>query len=318
MRSLIAVFLLIFGVAHALSESINVKDTIGREVNIPSLPKRIVVMSEPGIGLPLLELGISAVGSYGRADDGHYTLGADFIDTVLGGGYKKPIGIGVGGQIDLEKLHALQPDLIIGTEFDLDKIKQLSTIAPVYIQRFLTGNLDNFSIEENLSVIVDKKSAFEANKSRYTKRLQQTKQIFGQEIEGKTYLPIILMDQIKIVGEGTGVTQAFEDLGFKRLALSTNTKTSYADKKLVLPISSETLGALNPDILVVINSWSAQQQGQVGAADALNRIMPGWQDFLLPARENRIIYLDASKVFTPTFASAEHTLQSVQDWAKPR
>lgn len=294
----------------------NVTDTMGRELTIPDNPQRIVVMSEPAIGLPLMELGIEPFASYGRADDGSYKIGADFIDIVFGKNHKKPIGIGNGAQIDLEKLHDLKPDLIIGTEFDLDKVKQLSTAAPVYLQHFTTGHLDNFYIEENLAKLLHKEQAFKALNQNYQKEIAETKALLPKDWQGKSFLPVIIMDQINMVGEGLGVTQPFLDLGMKRYILPNDNNSEKNTSQIILPINAETFGTLNPDLLIVISSWGAMERDEQATRQALEKLVPGFTQYMKPAAEKRIIFLDGAKVFTPTFASAHFTLEGIKQWAK--
>lgn len=293
----------------------NVTDTMGRELTIPDNPQRIVVMSEPAIGLPLMELGVEPFASYGRADDGSYKIGADFIDIVFGKDHKKPIGIGNGAQIDLEKLHNLKPDLIIGTEFDLDKVKQLSSVAPVYLQHFTTGHLDDFSIEENLAKLLHKDQAFKALMQDYQKEIAETKVLLSKDWQGKSFLPVIIMDQINMVGEGLGVTQPFQDLGMTRYTLSGDNNSTKKSSQIILPINAETFGALNPDLLVVISSWGAAERDEAATRQALEKLVPGFEQYMKPAKEKRIIFLDGAKVFTPTFASARFTLKGIKQWA---
>nr|WP_236775476.1 hypothetical protein [Agrobacterium tumefaciens] len=97
----------------SLAAERNVTDAAGRTVSVPEKPQRIVVMHEPLLGVPLMDLDANVVGAYGRNSDGKFATAVDFIDTVLGEGRTKPKGFGAVGQIDLEKLRALQPDLIV-------------------------------------------------------------------------------------------------------------------------------------------------------------------------------------------------------------
>ncbi len=302
----------------ATAEAREVVDTMGRTVDIPDHPERVVVMSEPAIAIPMIELGVNPIGSFGRADDGTYQVGADFIDTLFGPNQKKPQGIGNNRQVDLEKLYSMKPDLIIGTEFDVDKVKQLSTVAPVYMQHYTTGHLDNFVIEENLAKLFGKETAFQTLKEQYIEDVQETKKQLPESLENKTYLPVIIMDQINIVGEGIGVSQPLNDLGMKPFEVSNDKTHSDGSPKIVLPISAETFGSLNPDILVVIINWGAPDKSIEATNEALNKLVPGWQTYMKPAREGRVIYLDGSKVFTPSFLSARYTLGEVRKWAKTK
>ncbi|WLT09474.1 ABC transporter substrate-binding protein [Bartonella apihabitans] len=302
----------------ATAEAREVVDTMGRTVDIPDHPERVVVMSEPAIAVPMIELGVNPIGSFGRADDGTYQVGADFIDTLFGPNQKKPQGIGNNRQVDLEKLYSMKPDLIIGIEFDIDKIKQLSTVAPVYMQHYTTGHLDNFAIEENLAKLFGKETTFQSLKQQYLEDVQETKKQLPESLENKTYLPVIIMDQINIVGEGIGVSQPLNDLGMKSFEVSNDKTHSDGSPKIVLPISAETFGSLNPDILVVIINWGAPDKSIEATNEALNKLVPGWATYMKPAREGRVIYLDGSKVFTPSFLSARYTLGEVRKWAKTK
>ena len=302
----------------ATAEAREVVDTMGRTVDIPDHPERVVVMSEPAIAIPMIELGVNPIGSFGRADDGTYQVGADFIDTLFGPHQKKPQGIGNNRQVDLEKLYSMKPDLIIGTEFDVDKVKQLSTVAPVYMQHYTTGHLDNFVIEENLAKLFGKETTFQTLKEQYVEDVQETKKQLPESLENKTYLPVIIMDQINIVGEGIGVSQPLNDLGMKPFEVSNDKTHSDGSPKIVLPISAETFGSLNPDILVVIINWGAPDKSVEATNEALNKLVPGWATYMKPAREGRVIYLDGSKVFTPSFLSARYTLGEVRKWAKTK
>jgi iron complex transport system substrate-binding protein len=308
-----AIFICLLG-SSVFAASHQVTDAMGREVEIPEFPQRIVVMSEPAIGLPLMELGVQPIGSYGRADDGTYQLGTDFVDAVLGKGYAKPKSIGAGREVDLEKLYALKPDLIIGTEFDIDKVKQLSTVAPVYLQNFLSGTLHAFAIEENLARLTGREAAFQQRRGEYCQRVAATRALLPKDLNHKTYLPILVNDQINLVGEATGFTQALDDLGFVRLELAA--QRGLDASPLLLQLSTEKFVELNPDLLIVLNSWGSKAQDEPAIRAALERIAPKWSQYMQPAREQRMIFLHASKVFTPTFASAEHALQAVAEWAK--
>lgn len=318
MRSAIAIILLCLMGTPAFAATRQVTDTMGREVVIPKEPQRIVVMSEPAIGLPLMELGVQPVGSYGRSEDGTYQFGADFVDTVLGEGHTKPQGISSGREIDLEKLYALKPDLIIGTEFDVDKVKQLSTVAPVYLQHFLSGKFHNFNIEENLAKLTGREQNFKKRRDMYLQRVAATRTLLPENMANKTYLPILVTDQINVVGEATGFTQALEDLGFTRMKLSAQSGVSATSSQLLLQLSADKLGELNPDVLVVLNSWGSKEHDEKAIRSALDRIVPGWAHYMKPAREKRMVFLNAGEVFTPTFASAEHTLRAIGEWAKTK
>ncbi|MEJ8473761.1 ABC transporter substrate-binding protein [Roseibium algae] len=298
----------------ALAADQNVIDDTGRKVTIPEQPERVVVLHEPALGIALSDLGLVPVGSYGRDDNGKTLLAVDFLDVVLQSRSPdpKPKGIGALGNLDLEKLRALEPDLIIGTEYDKDKADLFSAIAPVYLQNSSTGLVRGFGSEEALAGVLNLETEFEERKAQYHERLEDVRSSLPYNPEGKTYLAIFLTDQINAVGQLSGAIQAIEDLGYKRLKLDKVEAISGFGATLLVPISSEIFGRLNPDLLILMSTYTSSERGEATIRATLDRIVPGWEHFLKPARENRVLYLDSAEVTTPTIASAERTLDAFE------
>lgn len=312
---LLILFAALMAASSVLANERVVTDDTGRTITIPIPPQRIVVMHEPLLGLPLIDLGIQPVGSYGRSDDGSFVTRLDFIDSVFGEGLPKPKGIGAFGQVDLEKLHALEPDLIISTELDAGKADQLSTVAPVYLQNVSTDKVYGFGVQEQLAMLVGYKNAFEERLTSYRKRTEEVKALLPFDPAGKTFLAVFLTDQINVVGDATGLTQALEDLGLARLKLETEgRRPGQSGSMLLVPLSAEAFGRLQPDLLVLMNSYMASSRGEVGTREALDRILPGWERFVKPAREGQVLFADPAKVISPTVASAEHALDAFEHW----
>ncbi|MBP1849567.1 ABC transporter substrate-binding protein [Rhizobium halophytocola] len=293
-----------------------VTDSTGRAVTIPDNPHRIVVMHEPLIGIPLMDLGTDVVGAYGRDDNGKFVTAVDFIDTVFGPGHDKPKGFGAVGQIDLEKLRALDPDLIIGTDLDAAKADQLSTVAPVYLQKAGAGKAYGFSVEADLAELVGKSDVFARRRQTYETHLAAVRQQLPADPKGKTYLAIFLTDQINAVGDMSGAVQAMEDLGYTRLRLDDGSGKGGLGSTLMVPLSAEVFGRLDPDLLLVMNTYTGPARDEAATRAKLDRIIPGWDHFVKPAKEDRMIFLDSVAVTTPSVASAIHTLDAVKAWAK--
>ena len=292
-----------------------VSDDTGREGLVPQQPDRVVVMHEPLLGLPLMDLGVDVIGSYGRADDGSFVIAVDFVDTVLGDGRPKPSGFGPFGQPDLEKLRALEPDLIIATELDAGKLDQLATVAPVYLQIVSRTKVRGIEIQENLAALVGLTDVFKSRKAAYLDRLSNLRETLPDDPAGQTYLPVFLTDQLNIVGDASGMVQALEDLGLTRLNLDeTSERAAGGGSMMLMPLSAETFGRLNPDMLVLLNSYMDPDRGEAGTRAKLDRIDPGWHKFMRPNLENRILFVDPAKVITPTLASANHMLDAIERW----
>ena len=300
--------------AGAWADGRQVTDDAGRTVTIPDQVERVVVMHEPLLGIPLMDLGLDLVGSYGRTDDGGFVIQVDFIDVVLGPGRNKPQGFGAVGQIDLEKLNALSPDLIIGTERNVDKVDQLATIAPVYLQNISTGKTYGFSVEEDLARVLRMEDAFAERRAAYDARRAEVQAKLPVDPGTQNYLAIFLTDQLNAVGEMSGMVQVLEDLGYTRMSLESDGGAGLGST-LMAPLSTEVFARLNPDLLIVMNTYTGKGRDEEGTRAALDRIVPGWDRFLKPAREGRVLFVDSAAVTTPTIASALHMLDALEEWA---
>ncbi len=307
-------------VSHvALAADRTVTDDTGRTVTVPDHPQRIVVLHEPLLGLPILDLGLPLTGSYGRSDDGEILTAVDFIETVFGSdGPARPPGIGAIGHIDLERLRKLDPDLIIGTERDLDKAGRLSTVAPVFLQNSSAGSVHGFGAEKDLATLVNEDAAFDAREEVYRQRLAQVRSGLAFDPQDLTYLAIIVRDDISLVGGMSGAIQAIEDLGYTQAALETGSVGQGLGSTFSVPLSPEVFGRINPDLLILMGSYSNTDRSAASIRASLDKVLPGWDRFLAPARDGRILYLDPSQVATPTVASALHTLDTFDAWAEGR
>ena len=315
--ALVAALAMTGGLASsARADGRDVIDDAGRTVTIPDQADRIVVMHEPLLGLPLMDLGLDLVGSYGRTDDGDFVIQVDFIDIVMGPGKPKPLGFGAVGQIDLEKLNALSPDLIIGTERNVDKVDQLSTIAPVYLQNISTGKTYGFSVEEDLAHMLQREDAFAHRYAAYKARMAEVRPKLPGDPATQNYLAVFLTDQLNAVGGMSGMVQVLEDLGYTRMTLE-NDGGAGLGSTLMAPLSTEVFARLNPDLLIVMNTYTGNGRDEAGTRAALDRIVPGWDRFLKPAREGRVLFVDSAAVTTPTIASALHMLDALEAWAGP-
>ena len=100
------------------------KDATGATVKVDHIPKRVVVLND--IALSFIEYGLQPVGTFGQltmAKDARFTgLDTDGI-TQLGEAY---------GDIDLEQLAALKPDLVVTSVYPTDEQGTLDTTQPGY------------------------------------------------------------------------------------------------------------------------------------------------------------------------------------------
>lgn len=316
----VAVLLLSGGLAVAESavQSREVVDDAGRTLRIPDTPNRIVALHEALIALPLIELGFDVVGVYGRAENGASIYDVDFIKSVFGDDPSLRIGgIGPVGNIDLEKLRAPKPDLIVGMGQQTAQSDVLSEIAPVYLQATMSGGEAGFSIEKQLAEVLGRSEVFEAKRASYMERVDEVRSGLPEDPCEKTYLAIIVFDQISAVRDVSGAIQAIRDLGYKQYDWADRVTSEPArGRGFAVPLSSEEFARLDPDLLVVMNSYMSTDQSEEGIRARLDAIAPGWSRFMRVAKEDQIIFLNSAQVATPTIQSALHTLSAFEQWSK--
>ncbi len=306
--------------AIGTGQAAEVTDDTGRQVRIPDDPQRVVALHEPVLAVPLIELGVPIVGIYGRGDDGSSLTAVDFLHEMLGRSKDAdPIpGIGPVGSINLEKLRALRPDLIIGTDYDAGKAKALSQAAPVYLQNSSAATAHGFSVQEELARVLHREDRFRELRTAYQARLDELRGRFPDRLPKapgeRTYLTVMLTDQANVVAGMSGAVQALEDLGYRRAEIAGEGSTRQSRSMLILPIGAESLAGLNPDLLLVMTSFAAPARDEAAARAALDRLSPGWDRFMAPAREGRVVFLDSARVTSPSVASAMHTLDAVEGW----
>ncbi len=121
--------ILTFGPVMA-QEMRSVTDDTGTEVSIPVQPLRIVSLHDTQLTIPLIELGIMPVGSHGRGD----TVETAFIRAsaaITGVDFDNSDIEWVGNYpADIEKVAAMNPDLIVTTAWQPADLEQLRAIAP--------------------------------------------------------------------------------------------------------------------------------------------------------------------------------------------
>jgi iron complex transport system substrate-binding protein len=129
-----------FAVGQSCEEGTRAFEHFADTTCVPENPQRIVTTQDQNGLLPLLELGVRPVGSAGRV----FEDGTTQFRRVQGFDTTGIASVGSYGEPNLEAIAALQPDLIVGHEFNEQIYDQLSQIAPtVLIQIFGGRPLDD-------------------------------------------------------------------------------------------------------------------------------------------------------------------------------
>jgi iron complex transport system substrate-binding protein len=177
-------------------------DALGRQVEIPVQPSKVVVVTYGGYLLPL---GMKPVG----ADQG--TL-EQYPKDMAG---VKNIGEGLGNE---ETILGLQPDLIIVPDyFDAAKYANYEKIAPTIAVAW-GGDPDVVNTLRTMGDIMNRKSEAEAWITKFEEKLQRIRDQIDVKIEqGTTAMTFIFYEKEFLVG-GEGGTLGkliYQDYGFQ-------------------------------------------------------------------------------------------------------
>lgn len=233
---------LVFTVFFVLSIAIQahareVVDAFGERVDIPAQPQRIVVLSEIDLDVALA-LGVQPVGAVnGR---GQNTLPAYLSERI--GDRIQPIGD--LGNVNLEALIALEPDLILTGQDRPEVIELLRSIAPTVVT-FKWGTPWKQTLTD-VATILDREEQAQVFKQRYQARVEQARQALDEH-QGQS-LSIVRWNP-------KGPAYMHRDAFASRVALELGlTRPSYQQEPGFthsLSLSLESLELLDADWLVI-------------------------------------------------------------------
>ena len=261
--------------SQAAGEQIKLSSKAG-EITIPANVSKIAVMdytsldtfvalgaSDKVIGLPLSSAVPTSLASF---KDGKY---ADF---------------GAVNNVNLEKLAAAQPQLIISADRLQKQTDALKQIAPTYHYSIDTNNYWQSFHEQtlNLAKIVGKTT--EAEQKLQALDAEAAK--LSEKTKGKTALIVLVNnDKLMAFGQHSRFGLIHDKLGFTPADASIKVGTHGQS------ISYEYIAEKNPDYLFVIDRASAVTGKSGGAQAALNNDIVKQSK---AAKENHIVYLDAN------------------------
>lgn len=286
------------------------------ETCIPEAPQRIVTLHDLTLTLPLVELGLTEriVGSMGRLYDGmtspelgtvNYLTGVDFGNS----------GIAFVGmwEYDLEAIAALGPDLIIGRPNNIDIHDRLSAIAPTVLPGVDRPFLDYL---EEIARLGGAEDAFAAHRARYEARIEGLRA--AVEAPGEIDVAILHAspDWVAVYDDFYALSQVMDDLGLSRPeaveALFAGDTGAY-DHATSKDISAEAMLMADADLLIL--PYWFDEQGRSTPAEVragMEAVLPGWCGFFRACAERQVVYLEATEVYSGSFASLDAALDVVE------
>ncbi len=276
--------------------------------DVPVDPQRIVATTDQNALLPLLELGVTPVGSAGLLDtDGSTTFrrtdGHDTSDVTFTGAYGEP---------NLEAVTALEPDLIVGYEYDEDFYYDLSRIAPTVLVQIVDRPLDEALLE--FADLVGEREQAEQLQADYEARVADLRERLGARTETLS-VSVLGAGDPGTFGRGDSgqaVGTVMDDLGLPRTdaQLADDGEESYsleqlgtrdADVVLVLDFGQD---GQDPGLQAMLDSPTYQLLGAVQAGQAhvidgsetvgaawgkMNAFLDALEEHLLPARDDVVV-----------------------------
>ena len=175
-------------------------------------PEKIVILTNEGTEA-LLSLGVKPVGAV------QSWLGDPWYDHISDE-MKDVEVVGVEQEVNLEKIAALKPDLIIGTKVRQEAVyDQLSAIAPTVFSDTLRGDWkENFKLYAKALNLEEKGNEV---LSQFDAHLDEVKQSLGDKTDQEISIVRFMAGQSRIYYTDSFSGVIFEDLGFKRASQQT-------------------------------------------------------------------------------------------------
>ncbi|GGM15551.1 ABC transporter substrate-binding protein [Streptomyces fumigatiscleroticus] len=237
------------------SSTRQVTDATGRKVEVPADPAKVVTLSEPTLDAALA-LGIEPVGATaGRGQQG--------VSTYLADKAKKAQVVATVAEADMEKLAALQPDLILLDETTAVKsqVAKLQKIAPTVVtaelnedwKKAFTATADALNKKSEAEKIL---AGFDADVAATEKRLGANAGAVVSVVRWQNGAP-------SVVGRGVGhVGSTLTALGLDRPKDQQGVGTGHSE-----PVSLEKLSTIDGDWLF-FGTLGTKADGEKAYAEA--------------------------------------------------
>ncbi len=269
-------------------------------VQIPEAPQRIVTLNDHVLAMPLIELGAPLVGSSGRVrDDGSIYLRG--VKDLLGVDFdNSPIEfVGTYGELDMEKIVALNPDLIVAFAYhDAATVEQMRKVAPTVV---IDTDQPVLDFIHDLADAAGVMGEYNKRLARYQARLAEAKAIIPNASEIQVTV-LQAWDGKLAVSESYGsLGQVIQDIGFRQPDIVQGIEGE-------AEFSAEALTDFDGDFIFDTYRISA---GDVpdDARERMAGVLPGWCEVLHACRNNQYITLPRTFVYSSSFASLELNVQ---------
>ncbi|MEO0636812.1 MAG: iron-siderophore ABC transporter substrate-binding protein [Pseudomonadota bacterium] len=245
------VIALLFGLVGAAAAE-TISHSMG-ETDVPSDPKRIVVLTNEGTEA-VLALGLKPVGA---ANSWNGNPWYEHITDAMQG--VEPVG--KESAVNLELVAALEPDLILGNKQRHEEIyEQLSAIAPTVLSERLRGDwMVNFALYAEALGKVDEGDAIMAD---FKAKVADTSAALGDRLQEEVSIIRFLPSQIRIYQKDSFSGVLLDQVGFARPA-------NQDVDEFALRVGKESIPDMDGDRIFHFTWDSGDGEGEAAANDAL-------------------------------------------------
>ncbi|WP_075882003.1 ABC transporter substrate-binding protein [Vreelandella massiliensis] len=286
----------------AVAETRTVEGANG-SIEVPAEPKRIVSLNDASITHPLIELGAPVVASHGRleSDGTPYLRG---VRDLRGEGFEDHdiAFLGAFNQLDVERIAALAPDLIIAPPWQQEVLPGLERIAPVVILPWSEqGSLEVYRL---IAEAAGRLEQYEHLLAGYRERVDELRDWLGDSSAIRVAMLQAQDSQVSLYGDYGAFSQVAEDVGFGAPALVGD----YAGAELRL--SSELLPDLEADF--VFDTFEPNfGDTPEDPAKRFEQALPGWCEWLFACRNRQYVLLERSKIMGESFDAYHYVLDQL-------
>ena len=270
---------------------------------IPADPQRIVSLHDSVLTIALLELGVMPVGSQGRLTED----GTPFIrsaKTLTGIDFDTSDITFVGAfPVDLEAIAALEPDLILTTQWQDAPMDRLQQIAPtVLIDYEQRGDWGTY---ETVADVVGETGQIAAMEARYAAAIAQIRERI--DTGNITVSTIHAHDSSLFVYNPYGnLGRVLYDAGFRQpqavLDVPLNGWTE---------VSAETLPAFDGDFIITTFNGSTADTAQ-DVRDYFEALVPGYCELLHACRSGQMFVIPREEASATSYDALLATTYAVQ------
>lgn len=268
-----------------------ITDGAGRTVEIPVHAQRIVSLHDLTITIPMIELGVFPVGSHGRTmEDGTPFIRSSAVLTGVDFDNSEIAFVG-NNPADIEAISALQPDLILTTEWQGTPVDQLEKIAPTVV---IDSEADMFETYGLLAEITGTEDKLVYLKGRYESQIAQIKRLIDtasitasviQGVEGTFYV---------LHTYGT-LGRVLRDAGFKFPAI-----IDAIPEGGDLDVPAEQLPELDADFVFATYRTDTLET-PASSTEQLNAVVPDFCQYLTACQNNQLITIPREEATSNSF-----------------